>query len=108
MQTEAIFLQADKIDGNSIEQIINQLGQPIELTQPDIADESTNEANKGLVIQKLDAPIQPWELDGFFKVNLDHYLYITTDLNLLVQENNPVVASFEASCRISWSIKFNQ
>jgi len=27
-------------------------------------------------------PLQPWFLDGFFKVHLDHYLYITADFNL--------------------------
>jgi hypothetical protein len=28
-------------------------------------------------------PLQPWFLDGFFKVHLDHYLYITADFNVL-------------------------
>lgn len=30
-------------------------------------------------------PLQPWFLDGFFKVHLDHYLYITADFNVLGQ-----------------------
>ena len=30
-------------------------------------------------------PLQPWFLDGFFKVHLDHYLYITADFNMLSQ-----------------------
>lgn len=30
-------------------------------------------------------PLQPWFLDGFFKVHLDHYLYITADFNVLSQ-----------------------
>jgi len=28
-------------------------------------------------------PLQPWFLDGFFKIHLDHYLYITADFNVL-------------------------
>ncbi len=28
-------------------------------------------------------PLQAWFLDGFFKVHLDHYLYITADFNVL-------------------------
>ncbi|MBU2925755.1 CsiV family protein [Colwellia sp. 1_MG-2023] len=30
----------------------------------------------------LKAPIQPWFLDGFLKIHLDHYLYITADFNV--------------------------
>lgn len=32
------------------------------------------------------APLQPWFLDGFLKVHLDHYLYITADFNLFNQD----------------------
>ncbi|MEW6983390.1 CsiV family protein [Colwelliaceae bacterium 6471] len=28
-------------------------------------------------------PVQPWYLDGFFKVHLNHYLYITADFNIM-------------------------
>ncbi len=28
-------------------------------------------------------PLQPWFLNGFFKLHLDHYLYISADFNLL-------------------------
>lgn len=33
-------------------------------------------------------PLQPWYLDGFFKVHLDHYLYITADFNLFNKSPN--------------------
>lgn len=33
-------------------------------------------------------PLQPWFLDGFLKVHLDHYLYITADFNVLSQSSN--------------------
>jgi hypothetical protein len=29
------------------------------------------------------APVQPWSVDGFFKVHLNHYLYITADFNIM-------------------------
>ncbi len=31
----------------------------------------------------ISAPIQPWAVDGFFKVHLDHYLYINSELNII-------------------------
>jgi hypothetical protein len=31
-------------------------------------------------------PLQPWFLDGFIKVHLDHYLFITADFNVFNQE----------------------
>jgi len=35
------------------------------------------------IIPPPQAPLQPWFLDGFFKVHLDHYLYITADFNVV-------------------------
>ena len=35
---------------------------------------------------KPEKPLQAWFLDGFFKVHLDHYLYITADFNVLNQD----------------------
>jgi hypothetical protein len=29
------------------------------------------------------APLQPWEIDGFFKVHLDHYLYINSEFSII-------------------------
>ena len=42
---------------------------------------TTNEADTEKVSQlqankKPVEPLQPWFLDGFFKIHLDHYLYI--------------------------------
>jgi len=31
----------------------------------------------------IETPLQPWSLDGLFKVHLDHYLYINSELNLV-------------------------
>lgn len=33
------------------------------------------------------APLQPWFLNGFLKIHLDHYLYITADFNVFNQNN---------------------
>ena len=32
-------------------------------------------------------PIQPWSIDGLFKVHLDHYLYIDTEFNIIEPSN---------------------
>ena len=33
--------------------------------------------------EPITAPLQPWSIDGLFKVHLDHYLYIDTELNII-------------------------
>ena len=38
----------------------------------------------------LKKPSQPWFLDGFLKVHLDHYLYITADFNIVDQTPSPL------------------
>lgn len=75
------------IDSNSITDIINHLDKQ---TLEDII--SVNDAeltidNKQLASgHKPKQPLQPWFLDGFFKVHLDHYLYITADFNVFNQD----------------------
>ena len=55
-------------------------------------------------------PIQPWTLDGLFRVHLNHYLYITADFNLLnltpKQQEQKKLAINELSALKS--IRFNQ
>jgi peptidoglycan-binding protein CsiV len=38
---------------------------------------------QALTFKKPQPPLQEWFLDGYFKVNLNHYLYITADFTLL-------------------------
>ncbi|GAW95129.1 MULTISPECIES: CsiV family protein [Colwellia] len=34
-------------------------------------------------------PLQPWYLDGLFKVHLEHYLYINSEFNMVETSNQP-------------------
>jgi len=52
-------------------------------------------------------PLQPWFLDGFFKVHLDHYLYITADFNLVNQSLNKNSNNDTDSAQVKL-INFNQ
>ena len=56
-------------------------------------------------------PLQPWFLDGFFKIHLDHYLYITADFNILSQpldENKSSAANSSANNPNVKLINFSQ
>jgi len=68
---------------------INSLIGDIELQTFDelttINEASVNEYKQLNVGSPPKEPLQPWFLDGFFKVHLDHYLYITADFNVLGQ-----------------------
>jgi len=71
---ESIALLDDKVlDKQNIEQLIATIDEQT------MSDEANDEAYPLVPIKK---PIQPWLLDGFLKVHLDHYLYITADFNL--------------------------
>ena len=54
-------------------------------------------------------PIQPWTLDGLFRVHLNHYLYITADFNFLSLTASPEeqTSSTNDSSRMK-SISFKQ
>ncbi|MBL4940767.1 MAG: hypothetical protein JKY81_03795 [Colwellia sp.] len=45
----------------------------------------TQDEQASTIINFPKEPLQPWFLDGFFKVHLDHFLYITTDFNVFNQ-----------------------
>jgi hypothetical protein len=59
------------------------------LAQQTLEDVITSEADSRLDSEQPNLnkppvmPLQEWFLDGFFKVHLDHYLYITADFNVL-------------------------
>ena len=64
-------------------EIINEIVSSIENQTLDtiIHDNPSADTEKPLIDpQHLTKPIQPWFLEGFIKVHLDHYLYITADL----------------------------
>jgi len=67
----------EQINSRTLEQLLapkslvdNNISQPLDMASPPVA------------------PLQPWYLDGFFKVHLDHYLYITADFNVLTPPSN--------------------
>ena len=80
-----LFNELNNIDSSNINSLISDVEQQTvedlivvnERSQDE--DVLLNVANPPLV------PIQPWFLDGFFKVHLDHYLYITANFNVLSQ-----------------------
>ena len=83
-----VFSAIEQSDIENIDSIINKLGsQGIEdvLSHNILAlDSLEHEVDK---ITPPKAPLQPWYLDGFFKVHLDHYLYINADFNVLSHDS---------------------
>jgi hypothetical protein len=87
-----IFNTIDSIDSVNIN---NFLGEFEQKTIEDLLtlNEVTQEESERLTINKEPIePLQPWFLDGFFKVHLDHYLYITADFNVISQSSNKNLA----------------
>jgi len=84
-----LFSDLETLNGSSsnnplIDQTIKQLAQK-NLDDLLTNNEVTNNASEQpLNMAKSPVkPLQPWFLEGFFKVHLDHYLYISADFNLL-------------------------
>ena len=50
------------------------------------APKITSGLNLAITESTIKAPVQPWSLDGLFKVHLDHYLYINSEFN--ISDNN--------------------
>lgn len=107
-----------KIISEKKQQILNQLFSRIKhLTDNPISKNMVNDVVSDLSQQNLESilvnnklslddkalnissapkkPLQPWFLDGFLKVHLDHYLYITADFNIFNQ--NPIARFTEES-----------
>jgi hypothetical protein len=64
-------------------QQLNANGQlPAEANMP-LSSVNTNDQ---MVLRNL--PDQVWQLDGLFKLHLDHYLFVNTEFNLRVPANN--------------------
>jgi len=80
-----VFNDIKNLDSANINSLIDKLKQQT-FTDLMTTNEVNIDKNKLLkvVIQPI-KPLQPWFIDGFFKVHLDHYLYITADFNILSQ-----------------------
>ncbi len=74
-RVDKIFTQLDSIPHDP-QAIIATLDAP-ELALNEI-DEQVS-----IISEPPEAPVQPWSLDGFFKVNLNYYLYITADFTVM-------------------------
>ncbi|WDE01305.1 CsiV family protein [Thalassomonas actiniarum] len=59
--------------------LINELNKPQMPLEQNIEDFS----QKLMLASAPEPPVQPWFLDGFFKVHVNHYLYITADFNIM-------------------------
>jgi hypothetical protein len=72
-----------------IREVIKQLSQVNEntealLTELEVQELSLKVASQNpLVSAPPLAPVQPWFIDGFFNIHLQHYLFITADFNIL-------------------------
>jgi len=63
----------------AIKAIVAQLSTDITVEAAPLSDLNSS-ANTQVKITK---PLQPWSIDGLFKVHLDHYLYINTEFNII-------------------------
>jgi hypothetical protein len=81
-------LSREPIDEDTINNAINHIsGQNLEtIIATSAVDIAIHKPHSNLG-NPPKAPIQPWFLDGFIKIHLDHYLYITADFNVY-NENN--------------------
>jgi hypothetical protein len=82
-----LFSQIEEFnDTEPDENNINEIAIAIdEKSLEDILNNST--PDEGLIdrLTYMRKPLQPWSLNGFIKIHLDHYLYITADLNIFNQ-----------------------
>jgi hypothetical protein len=82
--SDATSQQSSSSENSIIDETISQLtAQNLDdlLASNEIIHRASEQALD--IISPPIEPLQPWFLDGFFKVHLDHYLYITADFNLL-------------------------
>ena len=79
---EQIFEDINTLDETNINQLISVLES--ETFEELIATDKNHKSEKQQIkMVPPEKPAQPWFLDGFLKVHLDHYLYITADFNVL-------------------------
>ena len=96
------------LDSNVITDILNTLDKQTleELISANGVELAIDDKQLALS-NKPEEPLQPWFLDGFFKVHLDHYLYITADFNVYNQEQTKLVKADNENTD-SKLINFNQ
>ncbi|PKI17490.1 CsiV family protein [Colwellia sp. 12G3] len=65
-------------NAETIQRIVAQLSSEITAKELQLNLKSTTDKHVDIT-----APLQPWSIDGLFKVHLDHYLYINTEFNII-------------------------
>ncbi|WDE03173.1 hypothetical protein SG34_017345 [Thalassomonas viridans] len=92
-------------DALSDASLIDELNKPLMPLEQDIEEFS----EQLMLADAPEAPVQPWFLDGFFRVHLNHYLYITADFNImnmsLAQQATQALASSGAGSQQSQPVK---
>ncbi len=85
-QLDQLFLQYDLLTGSEINDVEDGVKRIVANLSTDITEE-TDKTSSAISAQELpvniNAPLQPWYLDGLFKVHLDRYLYINSELNIV-------------------------
>ena len=92
------------------EQLIAQIDDP-KIFDTLITQNSLDEkANTVLSSQQPIEPVQPWYLDGLFRLHLSHYLYITADFNISnLTASELATAKLAGVDELNWqSIPFSQ
>lgn len=82
-QSTALDIQQSQLSEQQIKTIVEQLSNDID-TEYSAVDESDNLENKSamLSVKEPVLPVQAWFLDGLFKIHLDHYIYINSEMNI--------------------------
>jgi len=71
---------------NNIDMLLEQLNANGKLAAESNSPLSSVNTNDQLALRNL--PDQVWQLDGLFKLHLDHYLFVNTEFNLRKPVNN--------------------
>jgi len=85
------YINKSPIDKNTVDDIVNSIDeQNLEnILASNDAEITTDDNPLGNHLLEISnppkKPLQPWMLDGFLKIHLDHYLYITADFNVFNQ-----------------------
>ncbi len=79
---ELITNEAIILNEEATKRIVAQLSSDIRAKDTQLSLDNVTE-----VQEKIAPPLQPWSIDGLFKVHLDHYLYIDTEFNMIEASN---------------------
>ncbi len=79
---ESVTNEETMLTEQNTKRIVAQLSSDITVKAVPL---NANSATENL--EQTTPPLQPWSIDGLFKVHLNHYLYIDTELNIIDSSN---------------------